>query len=216
MIEIYTPAIKAVPYLEQLDICNFERPPEGYIYVNQDHGKISQNGQPLASEGFSSCSGLVLRNSRTLESALFHLEGIDMSDNQRPIAAQFVINYMMGQGLDEREKQELILLIHAASRDWNKISSDMREYPRQVRENLKSRMKQLNQDNPIKACFVRGEESLDRKNRISEFLDYFGITSIEDILIETERSHWHMAYKPKESMILVNSKSQRKILSFPF
>lgn len=56
----------------------FEKPWEGCIQVGQGEGKLSNDGKPLQSEGFSLCSALIIQNIDTQEAALFHIDDIDL------------------------------------------------------------------------------------------------------------------------------------------
>src|SRR3989339_926001 len=98
---IYTLALKKVSYSSQYpNGVEFGIPPGGYIYVGQSQGGISPDGQPLQSEGFAQCSALILKNSQTLESALFHIDDINLNYKQTPIVDQLVRNYIAGLDLD--------------------------------------------------------------------------------------------------------------------
>lgn len=70
----------------------FQKPWEGCIQVGQGLGKLSLDGKPLQSDGFSKCSGLVLRNGNTQESALFHVDDFDLGIWQTPVIREFITN----------------------------------------------------------------------------------------------------------------------------
>lgn len=60
------------------DMIEFAKPWECCIQVGQGSGKLSLDRKPLQSEGFSKCSGLILKNGANLESALFHVDDFDL------------------------------------------------------------------------------------------------------------------------------------------
>jgi hypothetical protein len=186
--------------------------------VAQGEGGTTYGEKPLRSDGFAMCSALILRNTRTLESALFHIySDLHLDYNQTSIAAQLVKDYIVGLDIDGKEKKALFPLISSAARYWNLKNSTDTDYDDEQRNAFKTRMTELNRDRGIKACFVRGDISRDLKNRIyEEFLSYLGINSIQEILVKTSGFHWSMAYKPRESTVLVNLTKQKKVLSYSF
>ena len=192
--------------------------PKCCVYVGQAQGGISTDGKPLVSDGFAKCESLVAKNNQTLETALFHIQEWNLSHEQTPFVGQLVKNYIASLDLDKTEKYVLPALVAAASRYWSRKGfTDTREYRESEREAFKARMAELNRDRILKACFIRGNISLDRKNIIiGELLSYLGINDADEILVNTGQIHWGMAYKPKESVVLVDVKKQKKVLSFSF
>jgi len=215
---IYTLALKKVSYSSQYpNGVEFGIPPGGYIYVGQSQGGISPDGQPLQSEGFAQCSALILKNSQTLESALFHIDDINLNYKQTPIVDQLVRNYIAGLDLDQTEKETLPNLISAAARFWNLKTFTDRPYGEKERQAFKARMAELNHEGALKACFILGDTSRDVKGRVmGELLSYFGIDAVEEIIVKTGQYHWGIAYKPQESTVLVNAEKQKKVLSYLF
>ncbi|MBS3094288.1 hypothetical protein J4474_01350 [Candidatus Pacearchaeota archaeon] len=196
---------------------DFGIPSGSSIYVNQGRGNISSDGKPLRSDGFGQCSALILKNTQTLESALFHLDNIDVEDKQTPIVEQLMHNYIKSFNLSKKKRERLLELASAASRYWCSGFRNERFYSGRERNFLKTRMAELNEDKKIKACFVNGNRSYDRKKRIvGDFLIYFGLNNPKNIFVDTGDYHWDIAYKPDESTILVNSRKQKKVLSFDF
>ena len=127
-------------------------------------------------------------------------------------------NYVKSLEINDEEKSNLSILISAACRYWNRKSfADETFYDSAQRKAFEDRMTQLNKDNIVRACFVRGDLSLDRKDIVlNELLRYFGISGAEEIISKTGDFHWHIAYKPKDSLVLVDSRMQKKVLTYTF
>jgi hypothetical protein len=193
-------------------IIEFEKPWETSIRVGQGKGCISKMGIPFQSEGFSKCFGLILRNRSNLESALFHVDDIDLNHNQTPIIEELMKNYITHLNIDYTEKNKLLGAItdithYNYSHNYEKIT----------RKDFQLRMEQLNSDRTIQACFVRGDESRDIKSRIvGSLLGHLGINVVDDLIINTGKQHWAMVYKPNKSEIYVDAKNQKKVLTFMF
>lgn len=215
---IYTLALKKVSYSSQYpNWVEFGLPQGGYVDVGQAQGGISPDGKPLQSDGFAQCSALILKNSQTLESALFHIDDINLNYKQTSIVGQLVINYVAGLDLDPTEKETLPPLISVAARFWNLKTFTDRPYEEKERQAFKARMTELNHEGTIKACFIGGDASRDVKSRVmGELLSYFGIDTAEEIIVKTGQYHWGMAYKPQESTVLVDAKKQKTVLSYLF
>jgi len=208
---IYTPAFEEVSYANQYpDLIEFEKPWEKpCIQVGQGFGKISSEGYPLQSEGFTKCSALILRNKSTLESALFHIDEWNLNERQTPIVNQFMINYLNQCNIDSSEKEILFSTLESITRY---------EYPKLMkREEFKSLMEKLNSNGIIQACFVYGENSRETGVSISEsLLNYLGIQRLDDIKVETGNYSWATVYYPKESKILIDRRKDKKVLSYSF
>lgn len=199
------------------DWSEFGLSPNGHIYVAQGTGGISSDGKPIHSDGFAQCSGLIIKNVQTLESALSHIDDIGLKFEQTAVVGTLVRNYVASLKLSDEEQAELSELVTAATRYWNPMSFGDRDYNSEERQHLKDRMTKLNQDGLIKACFVRGDVSRDVKHRVIESLfDYLGINNVDEILVKTGQMHWDLAFKPEEATILVNARKQKKVLSYSF
>ena len=214
----YTPHELEVSYTGQYpDMVEFEKPWETSIQVGQGQGKVSKDGKPLQSEGFSKCFGLILRNSSNLESALFHVDDIDLTHRQTPIVDELIRNYVDSLDLDPREKNRLLELVSAATRYWNPNSFADRGYNGGERQYLKDRMTELNSEETIQACFIRGDDSRDVRSRIVDCpLSYLGVNVVDDLVVNTGRQHWSMVYKPNEARIYIDARNQKRVLKFTF
>ena len=206
----YTPALEEVSYIGQYpNLLEFEKPWEKCIQVGQGNGEISLEGKPLQSEGFSKCSGLILRNKSNLESALFHIAEFDLDYKQTPVVAQIMENYINNLSLDVSEKEILL----SSARVICKYS-----YPKTMkRETFQSRMEELNSSGIMQARFLYGDVSREIGRRIVDsLLSYLGFKLIEDIKVNTGQYHWAAVYYPKESKILIDRRKDKKILSYSF
>jgi len=187
----HTSPVAKVSYESQYpDWAEFGLSSEGSMYVSQGNGRISTDGECLRSDGFAKCCALLIKNSESLDSALFHIDDISLTYRQAPLAGQLVKNYVARLDLDPEEKERLSELVMAAGRYWH---SDRRHdsYSTDERAYLKDKMTELNLDGVVKACFVRGDVSRDIKDRvIDELLSYFGIETVEEILVNTGEFHW--------------------------
>lgn len=187
------------------------------LYVGQGLGMISSE-VVLRSDGFSKCSALVLKNTKTLESALFHLEQWNLDFEQTTIAGELIKNYVTNLKLDKAEEEKLSTLILAACRYWNRRDfADETFYDTAKRKEFGDRMAELNKDKIVKACFVKGDLSLDRKDIVlRDLLWYFGVREADEIFFRTGDFHWHIAYNPRDSLILVDSRMRKKVLTYTF
>lgn len=207
VVKNYSHYISEVSYTGQYpDMPEFKTPWINCIQVSQGRGRISRD-KTLQSEGFGKCAGLIVRNRSTLESALFHLDDIDLTYMQTPSIKQLMNNYI--KSLAPLDMDVLI----PAMRDITGYN-----YPGSMkREDFQSRMEELNSDNTIQARFVRGDVSRDLRNRITDsLLGYLGIKVLDDITVNTGQIHWAMIYKPKESIIMIDARKQDKVLTYEF
>jgi hypothetical protein len=193
-------------------MAEFEKPWESTVQVGQGQGKISKEGKPLQSEGFGQCFGLILRNRSNLESALFHVDDIDLTHKQTPTVEELMRNYVTSLDIDSSEREDLI----AAIEDITHYRCPQ-NYGRMNRGNFQLRMEELNSDGIIQARFVRGDDSRDVKSRIvGSLLGYLGVNVMDDLTVNTGRQHWAMVYKPNEAGIYVDARNQKKVLKFTF
>ncbi|MBW2970315.1 hypothetical protein KY309_00015 [Candidatus Woesearchaeota archaeon] len=189
------------------------------VYVGQGKGGLSISGNPLQSDGFSFCSALIIKNTQTLDAALFHIDSIDLNyPKQTSVIRRLVKRFVSSLDLSSVETERLCTLISAATRYWNPASlSDNYYYSSEEKNSLIDRMTELNKDGIIRACYVLGDISRDVKFRVAEGLfKYLGIDNIKDILVDTGRVGWDIGFKPRESKVLVNSRKQHKVLSYSF
>jgi hypothetical protein len=214
----YTPHIAEVSYTTQYpDWATFGIPSGSYLYVAQAQGGITTSGKPLQSEGFGQCSALILKNRETLESALFHIDDINLNYKQTPIVDTMMQNFVSSLKLDQDEKNKLSVLVSAATRFWNPMSFTDRNYSMSERESLKTRMIELNQDATIMACYVTGDISRDLSFRINEELfRNLGIVINDHIKVKTDQLHWGLTYDPQNSTLLIDARKQNKVLSYRF
>lgn len=210
---VYTPYESETSYKEQYpDMVEFEKPWETSVQVSQGHGKISKDSKPLQSEGFGQCFGLILRNQSNLESALFHIDDIDLTYKQTPIVNELMRNYVVGLNIDPTEKEILLTIID----DITEYKCP-ENYGRMKREAFQSRMEELNSNRIIQARFVRGDCSRDMKSRVvRSLLGYLGIAVVDDLTVNTGEYHWAIVYKPNESRIYIDARNQKKLLRFTF
>lgn len=187
----------------------FERPWEVCMQVGQGSGKLSLDRRPLQSEGFSKCSGLILKNESTLESALFHIDDIDLGVEQTPVVRQFITDYINSLDLDQKVKTSLL----SAASDLTK-----RLYPKAMkREELQKIMEELNRDGVLKAQYIVGSNSGRSKDRIvGSLLGYLGVGLVDDISVDTGNAHWAVVYKPNDQEIFVDARSQKKVFIYSF
>jgi len=74
----------------------------------------------LISEGFGFCCALIIKNGNTLESSLFHIDGIGLDDEkQTPLVERMIHNYINSFSLSVEEQKRLLYLASGASRYWN-------------------------------------------------------------------------------------------------
>lgn len=210
---IYTPHLTEVSYRKQYpDMIEFARPWECCIQVGQGCGKISKDGQTLQSEGFSFCSGLILKDKKTLESALFHIDEWDLPDRSCPTLEEFMVDYISRLDIGDKETNQLI--------DVSRYIAFYRcpsNYGRMKREEFQEIMEKLNETGDLTGQFIFGTVSRHTKNRIVDnMLKYFGVKVQDDILVKTGQVHWDVVYKPKESTIFVNNGIYNKVLSYNF
>jgi len=213
----YTSALEAISYTgRDPKIMEFGKGGVDYNYIGQSCGGISSD-LPMRSDGFTNCSALLIKNSQTLETVLLHLQEPYPIHNQTPFINQLIVNYVKSLKIDMGEKERLFPLISAATRYWSPKNFYDADYSKSLREEFKARMAELNKDKIVKACFVEGDLSLERKYNVGkELLDYLGILTIEEILVNTKDSWWYIACKPKESAILVDSRKLKKVFKFAF
>ncbi len=187
----------------------FEKPWEFCIQVGQGRGKLSLDKKPLQSEGFSKCSGLVLKNETSGASALFHIDDFDLRGEQTPVIQDFIANYIESLDMNPEKKSSLLL----AARDVAKYM-----YPKTMRrEVFQQRMEELNRDGVLKAQYVAGSDSRNIKDRIMRsLLSYLGIKAVNDIVVDTGEHHWALVYKPKEAQVLVDVRRDKKVLVYDF
>lgn len=90
-------------------------------------------------------------------------------------------------------------------------------YGRMRREQFQVRMEELNREGIIRARFVRGDLSRDVKSRVvGSLLVFLGIKVVDDLVVDTGAYHWSMVYQPRESLILIDARKQKKVLSYTF
>jgi hypothetical protein len=189
-----------------------------YIFVGQGEGCLSSDGKPLKSEGFYTCSALIIKNTKSLESALFHLDNYRFNYKQTSVVEILVMNFLASLDLDSAEKDSLADLVSAATHYWNKRKFTGGKYNLAEREAFKSRMAELNNDGTIRACFILGDSSNRNIGYIvrKEFLDDLDIGVEKEIFISTGDSHWGTVYRPHDSTVLINLREQKKVLSYSF
>lgn len=206
----YAPSESEISYAGQYpDMIEFAKPWESTIQVSQGAGKISNNGQTLQSEGFSRCFGVIMKNSKTLESALFHVDDIDMTYRQTPIVKELFVTHINASNINKEEKEELLVALEYINNYWCP--------PNMKREDFQKKMEKLNSDKIIQAKFILGDDSRDVKFRIVDSLfGFLGVDVKEDLRVETGRLHWDVIYKPNESEIYVNARNKKKVLKFSF
>ncbi len=193
-------------------LTEFKKPWEEGIEVVQGKGALSTNETPLQSGGFSKCSAMLLKNERNKNSALFHIEDIDLNRTQLKIVGEFIKDYVSSLKIDPKEKDALF-----AAFDHVCNYEDPSRYGAMEREDIQKRMEKLNRAGAVKACFVEGTRGRRLKDRIfKSVLNYLGVRVEADILVDTGDYHWALVYVPKEKKIYVNAKSQKKVLTFTF
>ena len=209
----YTPYESEVIYSGQYpDMIEFTNLCETSIQVEQGQGKISKYGEPLQSRGFSKCFGLIIRNQLNLESALFHVDDIDLTHTHTPVVGELLRKYVDSLNIDSFERKSLFdamdEIIHYGLPEFD---GGMK------RKEFQSRMEELNENGIIQARIIRGDNSHDVKNRIvGSLLGYLGIPVVEDLIVNTGRKHWAVVYKPNESKIYIDVRDQKKLLKFNF
>ncbi len=177
-------------------------------YVHQGCGGISSDKAPLYSEGFSRCSALILKDTTTLESALFHIDNWRLSDRAEPTFEEFMRDSIYTLTPDPRQVKELLekakaIIYHQAQPA--------------TRTKFREDMDRLNRKKSIKAQFVFGSESRVVRDIVKrELLDYFAIDVLQDIFVDSGRHHWSVFYNPENSDLYVDSQSQKKVLKFSF
>lgn len=207
----YTPHESEFSYTGQYpDMPEFEKPWKACVQVSQGHGKISSDGRPLQSEGFSKCIAMLLKNKVNLESALFHVDDIDLKGTQTEVLGYFMENYLRGIDLSPKERKLLL----SVTGDVSKY-----RYPEAMkRVAYQEKMEELNSKGVIKARFIVGSSGRHSvKDRVTgSLLNYLGVHVGDDILVDTGRAHWALVYKPAEARIYVDARSQEKVLTFSF
>ncbi len=177
-------------------------------YVNQSCGRISSDKAPLYSEGFSRCSALLLKDTTTLESALFHIDDWQLSDRAEVTFEQFMRHSISARTQDQREAEKLAERAKAVIYHQAQPSTRTR-----FREEIGA----LNRERTIKAQFVFGSQSRIVRDIVKrELLDYFAIGPEEDIFVDSGRQRWSVFYNPENSSLYVDARSQKKVLKFSF
>jgi len=230
---VYTPYESKIHYEKQYpDIQEFKKPLETCIQVDQNHSKNSLDGRPLQSENFSSCIAMILRNKENLESALFHIEDIDIECEylfrQSDATENIMKNHLNRQSLNQNERTRLLSNLRKAcqyeypslvSAFYGMGEHDSEDDTKKMEvEELQEKMQEFNKNNIIQARFVSGTKGSywigeDIKRSL---LDLLRIKVKEDIIIDTENGSWSIVYFPKTNKILVDSRSQKKVLTFNF
>ncbi len=95
---------------EHPDMIEFKKPWEVCIQVGQGDGKISLDGKPIESEGFSKCCALILQNKTSPESALFHIDDVDLNGAQELVL----------QKLSKQGRYDVTFVRGSLSRDLKK------------------------------------------------------------------------------------------------
>lgn len=206
---IYTKPDAEFPY-EGLDpnINEFIPSWERRRYVNQGYGRISTDKAPLYSEGFSQCSALLLKDTTTLETALFHIDNWQLSDRAEVTFEEFMKHSIYALTQDQRQAEELC--------DRAKSLIYQQADPAE-RLKFQEEMEKLNNSRRVKAQFIFGSQSRMVRNSVSrDVLTHFAINPNKDIFIESGQKHWHVFYNPENSDLFVDARSQKKVLKFRF
>lgn len=198
------------------DIPEFREPEKYCVAVGQGFGGISREGMPLQSEGFSSCSALIIKDRVTLESALFHIEHPDHIGNLHPTIEEFMTDYISRVEVDPKERERLLSATRYIAQ--NKGPS---VYEGMSRQDFQARMQQLNGSGDLTGQFIFGTASMYKRDSVIEsMLEYFGVQVMDNILADTGRRpfalFWDVVYKPKDSEVLVYSREHMKIFSYSF
>ncbi len=177
-------------------------------YVHQGCGGISSDKAPLYSEGFSRCSALILKDTTTLESTLFHIDNWQLSHRAEPTFEEFMRHSIYALTPDARQVKEL--LEKAKSVIYHQAQPA-------TRTKFREDMETLNHQRTIKAQFVFGSESREVRDIVKrELLDYFAIDVLQDIFVDSGRQHWSVFYNPENSDLFVEARNQKKVLKFSF
>lgn len=136
----YTKPIAEHKYEDQYP-AEFPSWDEENLYVHQNCADITTDGRPLRSDGFSKCSGLVLRNRQNLDSVLCHMQEWDLNWEQTPVVARLLKRFVEASNIKLTEKDSLQELIDAASRYWNLRHFGDKGYVQAEREKFKETMK---------------------------------------------------------------------------
>jgi hypothetical protein len=181
------------------------------IYVETGGGSISRKGISLCSGTFSQCTGLILMNRANLESALFHINDLDINEDQGEIVNEFITDYINGLDLKTHEKKIICSAVNYVTKFDNSG-----QYGFIGERELKDKMQKLNQDGIIQAKFIYGDASSSRtRDRTVKFLlDSLGVKIDKDIPVRAR--WWEMIYHPNDSKIYVRQTHSDKILESIF
>ncbi len=181
---------------------------ERHIYVHQSYGGISLDHAPLSSEGFSRCSALILKDTTTLESALFHIDNWQLSHRAQPTFEEFMRHSIYALTPAPKQAKELLEKAKAVIYHQAQPATRMK---------FKEEIETLNPQRTVKAQFVFGSESRIVRDLVKrELLDYFAIDVLQDIFVDSGRQHWSVFYNPENSDLFVDARSQKKVLKFRF
>ncbi len=177
-------------------------------YVNQGCGRISVDRSSLYSEGFSQCSALLIKDTSTLETALFHIDKWELSDRAEVTFEELMKKSISALTSNQRPAEEL------SARARTVIYHQAQPA---TRTRLKEDMERLNHNRTIKAQFLFGSESRIVRDFVKrDLLDYFAIDISKDIFVDSGRYHWGVFYNPENSDLFVDARSQKKVLKFKF
>ena len=209
----YTPFRNQIPY-ETGDPSQDIFDTNSATYVSQGDAELSLNGSSLSSEGFSTCSALLLRH-RNTTSALFHLDkvvGIGERSTEKLIA--FMSSYLNGLDIDNDYMDYLRGHLPSACNCWNPPNPWDSILPPKERSKVAKAYNELNKDDCLRATHINGDRSLDRSYRINrDLLLSLGITSSKTIRVPTGQDHWGIIYSP-DGTLLVDSKDKESIFEY--
>lgn len=196
------------------DMPEFEKPWKGCIQVSQGGGGASSIGKPLQSEGFSKCVAMILKNTKTLESALFHIEDIDMNHKQTRIVDEMMRNFLYSLAMPGSEKDNLLSTLDYIS----KYDCPQNHGGKMSRQEFQAQMEQLNKEGIMQARFISGTNGRSCvRNRVEDSLfGFLGVHVKDDIIVGTGNYHWSIVHFPIDNRILIDARNQNKVLSYCF
>jgi len=179
------------------------------VQVGQGSSGRSFNGEALESEGFSKCSALIIKNSGTNESALFHIDELDLGDRQVGTFRTVVDNFIEMSNVETTKKEQLKTAAGEVSRYLN---------PKNIRrDELAEELKKINQNKTLTAAYIVGNDGRDIQDRLEKsLLEYLGIPIVLKKVIDSGRMHWAIVYKPDVGKIYIDLRSKKKVAVLDF
>jgi hypothetical protein len=191
------------------EMLEFQKPWESTVRVSQGFANPSYEGIPLWSDGFSKCVALILRDSSSLDSILFHISTLDMEYPEQTVPLrEYMLHFLEKQDMPAEEKNEMKEAIPFICKYWPPENM--------TREEFTEKMALINADK-IKGCFIYGRYGRGsiRKSIENSMLNYFNIKNTE-IALDSGEQHWGLVYCPTTSRLFIALDNKRELAEYEF